>query len=1086
MPPIEEFLPMIKLNLQDLLKRYFLPGTIELGREYFVTNRVTDVSTSEYSALGRVQGSKDYFISLHWQNTPVNEISAHCTCPHFESGNFCKHLWAFIIDLDFRKDFKLILDQRIILSFGPRLQIVPSPKIPAANIVKNNWRDAFKVKVPSRRRAQSGSSSVDLFMVLNEDHYEEGFIRLQFFGANQEHDGSISIRPFLLPIDGNVKSYQPKMQEALRAVAMISLGEMNSQRRYNSYSMYRDQSSRSISVDSLKLILRDLLETSSVYYRKEDYLKSKTSNIDSSLKYTKFENIYISVDSHSDGHIINGRLESVSQQTVDSVKKHIDFKDLTQLSKNLFLIGNEIGFLDLNDIEKSWFDEISKGSVLVPTGDEEPFLEAILNQSLSFELPPSLSWPPESIKPIAKVDLTLDKKDTFGRYIVDIKFEYGSRTVSYSYPQYKIPSEEDKKIYTRNQDEEARSISLLPHGLLSYRQSDNLFTLRAVSLVEFAKSVISQGISVTVENKKLESEATFNFSVSSGVDWFDVGGEVEFSGKWIKIPAILEAISKGEKFVPLSSGGVGIITDEMSKKLERLSAFAQKNSDGLRFTSAQGLLLNSILEDEPNVNLDAQFKELKNKIKRFSGIEAVDPVKTFNGNLRKYQREGLGWLEFLEEFGLGGILADDMGLGKTIQCLAFLEKRRLKTKNKMPSLLVAPKSLLGNWKNEAATFTPKLDVLIYAGNDRHTLDAAQFESFDLVVTTYQTMLRDFEFLKDLSWDCLICDEAQAIKNPEALISKAIKTIPAKFRLAMTGTPIENSIQDLFSISDFVNPGFLNGKKQSAGIKISDEARDVLSKAFKPVILRRTKDQVLKDLPEKIEQVISVELDPKQQKIYNDLKRFYQSRLLKEVEENGINKSQIQILAALTRLRQVALHPGLVSSDHTKVKSSKFEVVLEMLEEIISEDHRVLVFSQFTSLLALLKKELKTRKIDFCYLDGKTTKRQETVDEFKKSDVPVFLMSLKAGGTGLNLVEADYVFLLDPWWNPAVEAQAIDRIHRIGQKKAVNAYRFIAKNTVEEKIMELQNSKRNLTEDIIGKKSSPLKSLTAQDIQNIFT
>ena len=286
-------------------------------------------------------------------------------------------------------------------------------------------------------------------------------------------------------------------------------------------------------------------------------------------------------------------------------------------------------------------------------------------------------------------------------------------------------------------------------------------------------------------------------------------------------------------------------------------------------------------------------------------------------------------------------------------------------------------------------------------------------------------------------------------------------------------------------SDFVNPGFLNGKRRSAHLKLTDEMRDALSKAFKPVVLRRTKERVLKDLPDKTEQVVSVELEAKQLKTYNELKRYYQSQLLKEIKEKGIKKSQIQILAALTRLRLAALHPGLIDPTHAKTKSAKFEVILEMLEEIISEGNRVLIFSQFTSLLALLKKELKQRKIEFCYLDGKTANRQTVVDGFKESGHPVFLMSLKAGGVGLNLVEANYVFLLDPWWNPAVEAQAIDRVHRIGQKRAVNAYRFIAKNTVEEKILDLQQTKRGLAEEIFGQKTNSVRSLTAGDIENLL-
>jgi SNF2 family DNA or RNA helicase len=575
-------------------------------------------------------------------------------------------------------------------------------------------------------------------------------------------------------------------------------------------------------------------------------------------------------------------------------------------------------------------------------------------------------------------------------------------------------------------------------------------------------------------------------TVTSGTDWFDVEGKVEFDGRWVKFPAILEAVSRGERFVPLSDGSSGLISEEMIERVERLGNWAQTDGEAFRFSSSQALLLNALLENEQGLKADQKFKNLRKKIRSFSGVAALKPAASFSGKLRKYQREGLGWLKFLESFGFGGILADDMGLGKTVQCLAYLDLRKFERTGKtpLPSVLVAPKSLLDNWKAEALRFTPNLRVLVHAGALR-VKDAHSFDGYDLIVMTYQTLLRDIEVLKETVWDCVIADEAQAIKNPEALVSRAVKSLPSKFRLAMTGTPIENSLEDLFSISNFVNPGFLSGKRKSPRFDAGSAGRKILSDAFRPVLLRRTKEKVLKDLPEKTEQTIFVDLESKQMRIYNELKRFYQGQLLKDVRLNGVNKSSIQILAALTRLRQAALHPGLIEVSHAGEKSSKFELALDMLDEIISEGHRVLIFSQFTKLLALFKSELNLRNIEFAYLDGQTRNRKDAIAGFKESNVPVFLISLKAGGVGLNLVEADYVFLLDPWWNPAVEAQAIDRVHRIGQKRAVNAYRFIAKATVEEKIMELQQSKRGLMDDIVSEKSASIRNLSLQDIEGLF-
>lgn len=1074
---------MIKQQLKSQLRRHFTLLSIVRGQEYYADDLVQAVRVSESQASAFVRGSKEYRVVLEWGRT--GRIGALCSCAHFAEGHFCKHLWAFIMELDSRRDVSLPFPRGRAFELE---RIEHQDKFLLADDLRdsaNNWRNMFKPESKSvSHEVGLSSRQEDIFIVLSKDKSYEPGVRLQFYMANMVSPGVVGdVLALNIQQNGEVRIGSTRMQAIFRSIATVSLGQMRLSRS-SGYRYYGDANSRVLKGSALKLILRDLLGTGRVYCQVDDFKKSTAENVDLSLRYVQFEDLHMSVSEQEDGYGIEGKVRAIGDrsQSVETVKLH----ELRLLAEDVYQFGQNLGVLQVSEEETAWFNELTHSALSVSKADEEAFLEAILNQKIKIELPDKLKWSEATVIPQARIELICDKKGDHRKYRVNVKFNYGSRAVYYEQPLIKLPSEEEKKVYLRNFEYENRIISGLPDFLCTVRPSDDVRLLPLQNLAEFVKNVFAQGLPVTVESKKVESEHSFKFSVSSGVDWFDVQGEASFSGKWVKVPAILEAVAKGEKFVPLEDGTLGLITDEMSRRLEKLGTFAQKSGDSLRFTSAQGLLLNSLMEDEGNLQLDNSFQKLKAKIKGFSGILPAHPSKNFRGSLRTYQREGLGWLEFLQDFGLGGILADDMGLGKTIQCLAFLEKRREKDQSCPPSLLIVPKSLLENWKNEAARFTPDLKVLIYAGLTRRASGVDQFKDFDIVVCTYQTMLRDGEIFKNCQWDCLIADEAQAIKNPEALISKAIKSIPARFRLAMTGTPIENSIHDLFSISDFVNPGFLNGKKQSASLKVSDETRELLAKAFKPVVLRRTKDQVLKDLPEKIEQMISVELEPKQQKIYNELKRYYQAKLLKEVEEKGIKGSQIQILAALTRLRQAALHPGLLSEDHAKVKSSKFEVVLEMLEEIIAEGHRVLVFSQFTSLLALLKEELKAKQIEFSYLDGQTKKRQESVDSFKKSEVPVFLISLKAGGVGLNLVEADYVFLLDPWWNPAVEAQAIDRVHRIGQKRSVNAYRFIAKNTVEEKILELQKSKKLLSDDILGQKTSPLKGLTVQDIESIFS
>jgi superfamily II DNA or RNA helicase len=1110
--------------LQRKLYHEFGRNAVQKGFEYFLQQAVVNVMLHEFTAKAEVIGTEIYQTQLNWKYVKsTDEVTAKCTCPHFEEGNFCKHLWAFILELDRTglskhiaiptyvdlamdddldaDDTSSTKDFEIVNSIN---QLPEQKKISPITIEKaSNWRSIFKQPPPKPKNKLTVAGTQIFFMTLESDKYKEASVKLNFFISEQNPTGTYAMpRPFALPENGQVKLGNLQLESALQAISTLAKSEMRDTYRYSGY--FPDPCSRSLRLSSLHFLFSSLLETGRVYASRDEFIQSMHEQKRANLLSGNFSQLTIRVHEADSGYSMTGFMnvtskldnagtpaESNISAPIHEIKKFVD--------PNLFRWKNHIGFIELADSEQLWFEELVAGSLLIPNEDSEAFLEAILNQSLKFSLPQSLTWEEAKIKPEPRLELTLDKSRASSssneqilqnRYLIDLKFQYGPRNTSYSSLNHSLPSFEDRKIYCRDAEEEVRIFGLLPHELMRAgarnKNSEDIPYVHSKNLIEFAKAALSAGIPITIENKKIQEANDFQISVTSGVDWFEVEGEANFCGRWVKFPAILESVKKGENFVPLPDGSMGLMSEQMTERLNKFANFAENSKDGFRFGKAQGLILNSLLENETNVKLDADFKRLREKIKNFSGIKTSEPPASFQGKLRKYQKDGLGWLNFLETYELGGILADDMGLGKTIQCLAFLENRRsLKKRRGNPSLLIAPKSLLPNWQSEAAKFTPEMRVHIHAGLERETTKEF-FKKQDLVVTTYQTMLRDLDTLKEMSWDCLILDEAQAIKNPEALISKGSKMLPSKFRLAMTGTPIENSIQDLFSISDFVNPGFLNGKNRTVHLKLSDDLKETLSRAFKPVLLRRTKEQVLKDLPEKTEQLISVELESKQLKAYNELKRYYQNQLMTEIKEKGVNKSKIKILAALTRLRQAALHPGLIDPGHSKTKSAKFEVVLEMLDDVISEDHRVLIFSQFTSLLGLLKKELDQRKIKYCYLDGKTAKRQEVVGEFKSQDVPVFLMSLKAGGVGLNLVEADYVFLLDPWWNPAVEAQAIDRVHRIGQKRAVNAYRFIAKNTVEEKILELQQTKKGISAEIFGAKSNLIRNLTAMDIENLLT
>jgi SNF2 family DNA or RNA helicase len=431
-----------------------------------------------------------------------------------------------------------------------------------------------------------------------------------------------------------------------------------------------------------------------------------------------------------------------------------------------------------------------------------------------------------------------------------------------------------------------------------------------------------------------------------------------------------------------------------------------------------------------------------------------------------------------------------MGLGKTVMVLALLEgcRRARGSAPRVPSLVVVPKSLVFNWMEEAARFAPELKVLDYTGPVR---DPASIREADLVLTTYGTLRRDAVDLSAIEFDYAILDEAQAIKNAATASAKAARLLRARHRLALSGTPIENHLGELWSLFEFLNPGLLGTAKsfqRASGPRgRGDEDLEWLSRALRPFLLRRTKEQVAPELPRRTEQTLQCELEGPQRRHYDELRAHYRETLLARVAREGVNKSKMQILEALLRLRQAACHSGLIDPRRAHESSAKFDVLIPRLSEVIEEGHKALVFSQFTSFLALLRPRLEALGIEYEYLDGRTRDRAARVDRFQTDPgCRLFLISLKAGGLGLNLTAAEYVFLLDPWWNPAAEAQAIDRAHRIGQSRHVFAYRLLARDTVEEKVAELQRTKRELADAILTADAGLVRTLRTEDLELLLS
>ncbi|HEX9028447.1 MAG TPA: SNF2-related protein [Anaerolineales bacterium] len=587
-----------------------------------------------------------------------------------------------------------------------------------------------------------------------------------------------------------------------------------------------------------------------------------------------------------------------------------------------------------------------------------------------------------------------------------------------------------------------------------------------------------------------------NFNVTSGIDWFDVKVVVNFGELEVSLKDVRRLVRKQERYIKLADGSIGEIPLEWIERYKHLFALGEDTGEGLRLSQHHLTLIDELLAGADRAHTDAEFERRRERLHSFAGIHPTPLPAGFTGELRPYQKAGYDWLHFLHEFEFGGCLADDMGLGKTVQVLAFLQSLKEGCAGSPPpcqaSLVVVPRSLLVNWQREAARFTPDLRLLIYFDKDR-VKDTSTFDQYDVVLTTYGVMLRDIHVLQPYRFHVALLDESQVIKNPLAQTAKAARLLQARQRLVLTGTPVENSTLELWSQFAFLNPGLLGNmeyfKSEFAGPierKGDEQAAQFLRKMVYPFILRRTKDQVAPELPPRSERILFSDMDPAQRKLYNRTRDLYRGLLMGMLANEGMNQARMKILEGLLRLRQISNHPRLMD-EKFRGESGKFELLLETIETLRSEGHKALIFSQFVQMLKLVRAELDARQIPYTYLDGHTRDRQAEVDRFQADPrIPFFLISLKAGGQGLNLTAADYVIHIDPWWNPAVEMQATDRTHRIGQDKPVFVYKLIARDSVEEKILLLQDRKRSLVDQLITTEGSFFKDLTPEDVQTLFS
>ena len=739
----------------------------------------------------------------------------------------------------------------------------------------------------------------------------------------------------------------------------------------------------------------------------------------------------------------------------------------------------------------------------------------------------------DGLTPVPVLRLFGQQVDNLYGHLIGVAFRYGDFTLTVNKPESHSLLQDEHQLYRISRDTEAEQqaletlaelgLSMLPVKLVSINSYLLHFAMPSVIEAATRWSIFLQDYLPTLKEQgwlvEIDESFRLNFQTAQQIDaeigdsqndWFDMRFNLQINGESYPLLPLITPILEHYDFdnlpdmlsIPLGNHSFLNLPSEQLKPIlkilyELFNNNALAHEDSLRLSRFNVASL-AFLE-EHNYGLFSlsggkALRELAQKLKNFNGIEDVPVPATLQAQLRPYQQQGLNWLQFLREYQFGGILADDMGLGKTVQTISHLLVEKHSGRMTTPCLIIAPTSLMSNWRRETERFAPELKILILQGIDRKQL-FDKIQDYDLVLTTYPLLSRDEDTLLEHHYHYLILDEAQTIKNPLSKAAQLVRQIKTSHRLCLTGTPMENHLGELWAQFDFLMPGFLGDSsnfKRLYRTPIENhgdhQQRQHLIRRIAPFMLRRTKQEVVSELPDKTEIIRSVPLHPQQAALYESIRLTMEKKVREAIAQKGLARSQITILDALLKLRQTCCDPRTLSLHEAKRfhESAKLDLLMDILPEQLEEGRRILVFSQFTRMIALIETELTNRNIAYAKLTGQTKRRDDAIEMFKSGAANVFLISLKAGGVGLNLTEADTVIIYDPWWNPAAESQAADRAHRIGQDKAVFVYKLITENTVEEKILAMQERKRNLAAGIYKEDAveGTLK-LTADDLAALF-
>lgn len=1067
---------MLNINDDILMNRVGDYSSYIKGKQYYNEGRITELRTNKNHDYfrGTVRGSSNYQVSIRF-NEKGDLISSHCTCPAYnEYAGGCKHIVAILFYIR-----KLILLGRLDQSNeeeGVRNIIdsyryqIEEEKIPVN--VEFNYEFNFK-------RYLSIDESSYLRLRIGEDKLYVVKSMKSFF-ESLENDEEIEFGKYFT-FSPHVHVFKKEDKEVIDFLKLLYEGYITNHSHHHGYGgsgIYRD---------------RKMLLTPIALKRFFTLMEGKDFN--ACIMNQKYENVNIV----NENIYLNMKIQEHEKDLIINIDTDQDIVPLTA-DGEYFFSGNQIYRLSGNHKKRiiPLYEEIiSKraGILKVPNEYKESFISEVLPNIKNIVNLAIDEKVKESIyNPDLKVEIYFDKVDN--SIVGKVNFVYGDIKIN-PFSSKDNSSNNITRILLRDIEKERYIFNLLDKGDFRVRDGE-IYIEEEDKTFDFIYNIIPElqkdcdiYYSESFRNFKIRDSSYFSGSMRLNDDLNMLEFNFDIEGiDTTELDEVFKAMKEKRKYYKLKDGSFLPLDNRELEDMENIAEYINAGS----IPKFMAMYLDEYLK-ERNLNFikkNVNFKKLIQDINEPEDIEYETP-KEVEGILRDYQKFGFKWLKTLSKYGLGGILADDMGLGKTLQIITLLLSEK-DEKGRMPSLVVVPKSLVYNWETEIRKFAPNLKTLIVVGSkpDRNRL-VKEINDYDVVITSYPLIRNDVELYTDFKFRFCILDEAQHIKNHSSLNSRSVKKIKAANYFALTGTPMENSLIELWSIFDFLMPGYLLSYRKFVDKYEKPIYREQDSQALKdlnshirPFILRRLKKEVLKELPDKIEQKIVVEMNKEQKIMYLAYLKATKGEIEDEISYNGFNKSHMKILAGLTRLRQICCHPSLFSEGYNG-GSGKLDILKDILKNSIDNGHRILLFSQFTSMLSIIRQMLDNNGIKYMYLDGSTgiKERGKLVKEFNSGVGNIFLISLKAGGTGLNLTGADMVIHYDPWWNPAVEEQATDRAYRIGQENTVQVIKLITKGTIEEKIFKLQEDKKEMIDKVITEGETLVSKLSEEELLSLF-